>query len=124
MKTGQIQLKDYIYDLPDERIAKHPLPERTDSKLLVYKNGIEHSKFADLADHIPNGSHLVFNNTQVLPARIRMTKDSGARIEIFITEPISPHSDFQLAINARSPVVWKCIVGNSKRWKEGQVLNG
>ena len=100
MTSKQIHLSEYLYELPEERIAKFPLPVRSDSKLLVYKQNIGHSKFTDLLTHIPEGSHLIFNNTQVLPARIRMTKDSGAKIEIFLTEPVAPHSDFRTAVAA------------------------
>ncbi len=112
---------DYDYPLPEERIAKYPLPNRSDSKLLHYKNGeITERKFSDIVDLIPSDSLLVFNNTRVIRARIIMQKTTGARLEIFCLEPHSP-SDYERAFAVRGECDWSCIVGNLKRWKSGCV---
>lgn len=116
-----IDIQDYAYDLPDERIAKFPLAERSDSKLLVYRSGtITESRFRDIGDELPAGSLLVFNNTKVIRARIIMHKPSGARIEVFCLEPHAP-ADYERALAAVGSCEWSCIVGNSKKWKEGPV---
>ena len=86
-----IDINDFNYPLPEERIAKFPLECRSDSKLLVYRNGeISQSRFFSLAEELPQGSMLVFNNTKVIRARVIMHKPSGARIEVFCLEPHSP----------------------------------
>lgn len=116
-----IDINDYNYELPDERIAKFPLAERAGSKLLVYDNGtITESRFGSVADHLPEGAMLVFNNTRVVRARIVMHKASGARIEVFCLEPHRP-ADYERAFQQRGESEWSCIVGNLKKWKEGEV---
>ncbi|MBQ8493222.1 MAG: S-adenosylmethionine:tRNA ribosyltransferase-isomerase [Alistipes sp.] len=116
-----IDINDYNYELPDERIAKFPLEERTSSKLLIYDNGtIGESRFASVAEYLPKGAMLVFNNTRVVRARIVMHKASGARIEVFCLEPHRP-ADYERAFQQRGESEWSCIVGNLKKWKEGEV---
>ena len=116
-----IDINSFDYQLPDERIAKFPLENRTDSKLMVYRNGeISKSRFCNLAQHLPQGSMLVFNNTRVIRARVIMHKPSGARIEVFCLEPHNP-ADYERAFAAREQCEWSCIVGNVKKWKEGYV---
>lgn len=116
-----ICIEDYDYPLPEERIAKFPLPERTASNLLVWRDGeIEQRRFADLGDVLPEGSLLVFNNTKVIRARIIMHKPSGARVEVFCLEPCDP-ADYERAFSVKGACVWSCIVGNLKKWKEGYV---
>lgn len=116
-----IDINDYKYDLPEERIAKFPLAERSSSKLLVYQNGtISESRFACVADHLPANTLLVFNNTKVIRARVIMHKPSGARIEVFCLEPHSP-ADYERALSAHRTSTWSCIVGGSKKWKEGYI---
>ncbi|WP_027002047.1 S-adenosylmethionine:tRNA ribosyltransferase-isomerase [Hugenholtzia roseola] len=124
LKTPPVlSLTDYTYALPDERIAQFPLPERDASKLLVYKNGeIVHSNFQHLSHFIPNESTLFFNNTKVIPARLYFQKDTGAQIEIFLLAPLAPHSLVAQAMQQKGYAIWKCMIGNLKRWKEGQVL--
>ena len=117
-----IDINDYNYDLPDCRIAKFPLAERSQSKLMVYDNGtISESRFAHVADHLPEDAMLVFNNTRVVRARIIMHKASGARIEVFCLEPHSP-ADYENAFSVRGESEWSCVVGNLKKWKEGEVF--
>ena len=116
-----IDIGDYRYDLPDERIAKFPLEDRSASKLLVYRKGeISHTTFSDLAEQLPQKSLLVFNNTKVVRARLIMHKASGARIEVFCLEPHTP-ADYERAFAVRGECCWSCIVGNLKKWKEGFV---
>ncbi len=116
-----INIEDYDYPLPDERIAKFPLAERSASKLLICRGGeISERHFADLGDVLPEGSLLVFNNTKVIRARLVMHKASGARIEVFCLEPHDP-ADYERAFAVRDECVWSCIVGNLKKWKEGVV---
>lgn len=116
-----IDISDYDYPLPEERIARFPLPERSASKLLVWHGGaIGERRFADLADVLPAGQLLVFNNTRVIRARIIMHKPSGARVEVFCLEPHDP-ADYERAFAATGTCEWKCIVGNLKKWKEGYV---
>lgn len=117
-----IDINDYNYDLPDCRIAKFPLAERSQSKLMVYSNGeITESRFAHVADYLPEGAMLVFNNTRVVRARIIMHKASGARIEVFCLEPHSP-ADYENAFSVHEESEWSCVVGNLKKWKEGEIF--
>ena len=116
-----IDINDFDYPLPDERIAKFPLERRSDSKLLIYRNGeISQSHFHSLAEQLPVGSLLVFNNTKVIRARVIMHKPSGARIEVFCLEPHCP-ADYEHAFTVKGECEWSCIVGNLKKWKEGQI---
>jgi S-adenosylmethionine:tRNA ribosyltransferase-isomerase len=118
-----LSLDDYKYDLPEEKIAKTPLKNRSDSKLMVYKKGLlEHSVFHQIHKHIPENALLVFNNTRVIPARLHFVKDTGALIEIFLLEPVAPSVEMASAMLVKNQCSWKCMVGNQKRWKEGQLL--
>ncbi len=121
MHNRHIDMSDYDYPLPEERIAKYPLANRTDSKLLHFKNGeITERRFTDIVELLPSDSLLVFNNTKVIRARIIMHKSTGARVEIFCLEPHSP-ADYERAFAVRGECEWSCIVGNLKKWKEGEV---
>ena len=116
-----IDINDYDYPLPDERIAKFPLSERDSSKLLIYRGGeISERHFADIPSELPAGSLLVFNNTKVVRARLVMHKPSGARVEVFCLEPHAP-ADYEHAFSVKGECEWSCIVGNLKKWKEGAV---
>lgn len=122
MDRDKIQIADYDYPLPDERIAKFPLEDRDGSKLLIWnKGGISENLFRNINDVIPESSHLVFNNTKVIRARMIMHKPSGARIEVFCLEPHNP-ADHERAFSVKGRCEWKCIVGNSKKWKEGALV--
>jgi len=119
---GNIKIENYNYHLPEDRIAKFPLAKRDQSKLLVLNKGIiSEKKFNDIPDLLPQNSLLIFNETKVIRARMLFRKKTGALIEIFCLEPVLPSNDFQLAFQERSPVVWKCLVGNAKRWKSGDL---
>ncbi len=119
MKTKHIQISEYNYNLPDERIAKFPLPQRDTSKLLIYKQGeVAEDAFHNLPAHLPEGALMVFNNTRVIQARLHFRKETGAAIEIFILEPALPE-EYQENFLCRGRCEWFCLVGNLKKWKEG-----
>ena len=116
-----ILIADYNYPLPDERIAKYPLPERDHSKLLVYRDGqVSEDVFYHVGDYIPAHSLLVYNNTRVIQARLVFHKVSGARIEVFCLEPIAPH-DYQLSLSSTTGCTWKCMIGNAKKFRDAFV---
>ncbi|MCF6357285.1 MAG: S-adenosylmethionine:tRNA ribosyltransferase-isomerase [Draconibacterium sp.] len=114
-----IKIADFTYDLPESRIAKYPLAERDKSKLLVWKNDtIKQDNFNNCVEYIPKNAQLIFNNTRVIHARLFFRKETGAKIEIFCLEPVEP-ADYEIAFQEKEHVVWKCMVGNSKKWKAG-----
>ena len=113
----EIRIEDYSYDLPDDRIAKYPLPERDSSKLLKYTEGtVNEYRFRDIASLIPEGSLMIFNDTKVVPARLHFQRATGAHIEIFCLEPVFP-DEYATMFAVTGACRWKCIVGNVKRWK-------
>ena len=133
----EILIEEYNYPLPDERIAKYPLAERDQSKLLVYRDGqVSEDRFCRVGEYLPAGSLLIYNNTRVIQARLEFHKNSpnnpppsyttlhnstpsqGARIEIFCLEPLEPH-DYQLSLGSTDGCTWKCMIGNAKKWKTG-----
>ncbi len=117
----QISIEEFDYSLPDERIAKYPLGKRDESKLLVYKGQqISAHIFKDLADLLPEDALLVFNNTKVIQARMVFRKETGAQIEVFCLEPKEPN-DYALSFMQNQSCTWLCLIGNSKRWKEGRL---
>lgn len=116
----QINISDFSYNLPEERIAKFPLERRDASKLLKFEGGqISDNKFSDLPSLLPADAMMVFNETKVVPARLHFHRASGARIEIFCLEPNTP-ADYVSCFAAKASCRWKCIVGNVKRWKNGE----
>ena len=118
VNTPPLYIADFNYPLPDERIAKYPLPERDHSKLLVYRDGkVSEDLFYNVGDYIAPHSLLVYNNTRVIQARLEFHKPTGARIEVFCLEPLEPH-DYQLSLGSTTGCTWKCMVGNAKKWKE------
>lgn len=118
----QIHIADYAYPLTEDRIAKYPLPERDASKLLIYRDGaIEESVFRHLPGHLPWHRLMVFNDTRVVPARLFFRRESGARIEVFCLEPVKP-AEYNLSFAAADHCSWKCVIGNSKRWKDDEEL--
>lgn len=127
----KINLEDYTYHLPNERIAQNPLEKRDSSKLLVYQKGIiSHHHFAEISDFLSDDYTLYFNNTKVIPARLLFEKEvtqkgqngKGATIEIFLLHPVLPTADVSEAMLNTGKCNWKCVVGNLRRWKEGQIL--
>ncbi|MFR9523005.1 MAG: S-adenosylmethionine:tRNA ribosyltransferase-isomerase [Rikenellaceae bacterium] len=122
MSRESIDINQYDYALPEERIAKFPLASRSDSKLLIYRNGaISQSRFERIGEELPVGSLMVFNNTKVIRARLIMHKESGSRIEVFCLEPHAP-ADYERAFAVQGQCEWSCIVGNLKRWKQGEIF--
>ena len=118
-ETKHIQIKDFNYDLPEERIAKFPLAERDHSKLLIYRHGqVSEDIFTALPDYLPQGALMIFNNTKVIQARLHFRKETGALIEVFCLEPFQPH-DYSLMFQQTRHCSWLCMVGNLKKWKEG-----
>ncbi len=117
-----ISIKYYDYDLAREKIAQFPTEQRDKSKLLIYQKGIiQESHFYRIPYYIPDNSLMIFNNTKVISARITFHKETGAKIEIFCLEPIAPHSEIRLAFQQKTYAVWKCFIGNSRRWKSGKL---
>lgn len=117
----EIHIEDYNYGLEDSRIAKYPLAERDQSKLLHYRRGnVREYVFRDLPSLISPGSLMVFNDTKVVPARLHFQRESGAHIEIFCLEPVSP-AEYATAFAATGSSSWKCVLGNAKKWK-GDIL--
>lgn len=119
--TKHIKISEYDYPLPDDRIAKFPLQIRDQSKLLVYNKGnISDTHFTSLPDYLEKGELMIFNNTKVIQARLHFHKQTGALIEIFCLEPASP-SDYALSFQQRGKCSWLCMIGNLKKWKDGQL---
>lgn len=122
METKHIHIKDYSYDLPDERIAKYPLPQRDHSKLLLYRHGdVSEDIFYNIVNYLPKGALMVFNNTRVIQARLHFRKSTGALIEVFLLEPFAP-ADYEQMFQTNGACSWLCMIGNLKKWK-GETLS-
>ena len=117
-----LRIADYDYPLPDERIAKHPLTQREQCKLLYYKCGepLQERRFWEVPSLLPEHATLIYNNTRVINARLRFHKETGSTIEIFCLEPVLPR-DYEQIFQTTGHCVWQCLVGNSKRWKHGSL---
>ena len=123
IQMPNLPIQAFDYPLPESKIAQFPLANRHDSKLLVYKEGnLQHDSFRNLADFLPEDSLLIFNNTKVIPARIPLLKENGVAIELFLLHPISDAAPTEQLMESKGEIVWECLVGNKKRWKEGDVL--
>jgi S-adenosylmethionine:tRNA ribosyltransferase-isomerase len=115
-----LNTEDFNYELPDDRIAQYPLAQRDHSKLLIYNNGtITKDIFYNITRYIPSQSLLVFNDSKVIHARLLFRKDTGSLVEIFCLEPAA--QELQTAFQQKGNCEWKCLVGNNKRWKSGQL---
>lgn len=120
MKYNNLLIEDFTYILAEERIARYPLPGRDESKLLVYKEGnIDQTIYKNLADHLPERSFLVFNNTKVVEVRLLFTKATGSTIELFCLEPAGNYTDITTAMSQHGSVKWKCLIGGAKKWQDG-----
>ena len=125
MEIPKIDLRDYEYTLPEERIAKFPLEKRDHSKLLHFKSEqIQHFQFFNIPDLLPADTLLVYNDTKVIPARLIFQRESGAKIEIFLLAPVAPTTVIPEIMLAKHPVIWKTMIGNAKKWKDREVLQG
>lgn len=123
MHPGELSISAYTYQLPDEKIAQHPLSERDQSKLLVYRSGnITDEKFCNLATQLTSGTLLVFNTTRVVRARLQLKRSTGAAIEVFCTDAADTSKDFAQTLLQRGSVQITAFVGNAKRWKDDEVL--
>jgi S-adenosylmethionine:tRNA ribosyltransferase-isomerase len=123
MDPKNISIADFDYHLPENKIAKYPLPLRDSSKLLLYKKGkISSGVFKNITDHLPGDSLIIFNNTKVIEARIKFLKETGGIIEIFCLEPDARYAEITSAMRQTRSVFWKCLVGGASKWKHEQIL--
>ncbi|MDP2187297.1 MAG: S-adenosylmethionine:tRNA ribosyltransferase-isomerase [Sphingobacteriaceae bacterium] len=122
LHPADLSISNFSYDLPQARIAQHPLAQRDQSKLLQYQQSvISDHRFTDLPNLLPSDALLLFNNTRVVQARLLFRKESGGLIELFCLEPILPSPEVQTAMQATTEAEWLCLVGNNKRWKSGML---
>ena len=118
MHPKKLLISDYSYKLPEEKIAKYPLPQRDESKLLIYENGkIKEDIYFNLDEYLPSETLLVFNNTKVIEARLLFQKSTGSIIELFCLEPADEYKDITTAMMQKKKVIWKCLLGGAKKWK-------
>lgn len=123
MHPKDISIAEFTYHLPDEKIAVFPLEERDASKLLVYKQGnLSQDVYRNIANHIPANSLLLFNNTKVIQARILFQKPTGGTIEIFCLEPYETVKEYNVIMNRKEKIRWKCMIGGASKWKEGPLI--
>jgi S-adenosylmethionine:tRNA ribosyltransferase-isomerase len=123
MHPSELRIEDFTYELPDERVARYPLPERDSSKLLEYKDGkITEDIYRNIADHIPAGALMLFNQAKVVHARLGFRKPTGGAIEVFCLSPHAQYADVQTAMQQKGSVLWECLVGGAAKWKDGVVL--
>ena len=126
MESGPLtlQIADFDYTLPEDRIAAQPLPNREDSKLLVYRHGsLSDSHYRNIAEQLPVDGLMFFNNTRVIGARILFSKPTGGVIEIFLLQPADRSLALEQALQQHSPVEWKCLIGGASKWKAGMILS-
>jgi S-adenosylmethionine:tRNA ribosyltransferase-isomerase len=120
---NEVRMSDYLYALPQERIALFPLKDRDASRLLFYQKGeIAHYQFRDITKLVPSNSTLYFNNSKVIQARLHFEKDTGATVEVFLLHPVHPGTLLLDAMQSQRTCAWQCTIGNVKRWKDHDVL--
>lgn len=123
MHPKELSVHDFTYELPEQKIARYPLPERDSSRLLIYKEGaIQEAIYRDIYQHLPPDSLLIFNNTKVVAARLLFQKPTGAVVEIFCLEPPPQYADMTTAMTQKGKVTWICLIGGASKWKPGQIL--
>lgn len=123
MHPRNLAIQDFTYELPEGRIAQHPLSRRDDSKLLIYRSGkLSEDTYRNISAHIPPQSLLIFNDTRVIAARLKFKKPSGGVIEIFCLSPHDQYADITSAMLQRGRVWWNCLIGGASKWKHGMVL--
>jgi len=123
ISNTNLSLEDFDYSLPEEKIAQFPLEQRDSSKLLIWKDGIlSQDIFSEIDHYLPDNCILVFNDTKVIRARLLFSKITGALIEIFCLEPISPVKELQSALSQRGNATWECLIGSLKRWRSGRLV--
>jgi S-adenosylmethionine:tRNA ribosyltransferase-isomerase len=124
MDPKKICIEDYSYSLPEEKIAKFPLPERDASRVLIYREGnISEDIYKNIGRHLPSNSLIIFNNTKVVEARILFQKPTGGLIEVFCLEPGDQYPDVTSAMLAQGNAHWKCLIGGASKWKHGMTLD-
>ncbi|HRO84817.1 MAG TPA: S-adenosylmethionine:tRNA ribosyltransferase-isomerase [Niabella sp.] len=118
-----LSIEDFIYTLPEEKIAFYPLREREASKLLIYNKGeISEDTYRYIDKYLPAESLMVFNNTKVVEARMLFQKPTGGMIEIFCLDPHEQYPDVSAAMAIKKRVKWLCLIGGASKWKKGMVL--
>jgi S-adenosylmethionine:tRNA ribosyltransferase-isomerase len=123
MDPRNIRIHDYSYFLPEEKIARYPVATRDSSKLLIYKAGnIQEDVYKNIASHLPENAHIIFNDTKVIEARLHFQKPTGGVIEIFCLEPSDQYPDITTAMTQHSTVLWNCLIGGASKWKHGMIL--
>ncbi len=123
MHPKELSVHDFTYELPEQQIARYPLPERDSSRLLIYKQGaLQESIYRNIYQHLPPDSLLIFNNTKVVAARLLFQKPTGAVVEIFCLEPPPQYADMTTAMTQKGKVTWICLIGGASKWKPGQIL--
>jgi len=121
--SRKLLIDEFDYQLPEESIAQFPLEKRDASKLLVYRNGqILHDGFQNISNYLSCDDLLVFNDTKVIPARLFFQKPTGSTIQVFLLEPVEPYTQMERALESSESLSWNCIIGNLKKWKEGEEL--
>ena len=111
-----IPVARFQYHLPEAAIAQEPLPERDHSRLLQFRSGqVSHHIFKQLPELLTDPALLVFNDTKVIPARLWFHNEQGARIEIFLLKELE-HDE------TGSLYIWECMVGNRRKFREGETL--
>ena len=112
----EIRIADYDYKLPDEQIARHPLP-RGEARLLIYDgHNIDESNYRFLPDVLSANAHLIFNETRVVQARLLFPKNEQTTIEVFCLEPAEALS-VEEAMQKKERIQFKCLVGGARKWK-------
>jgi S-adenosylmethionine:tRNA ribosyltransferase-isomerase len=120
---GTLSIKDFTYELPEERIARYPAEQRDASKLLIYRDGkISEKIFYGISEEIPANALLVFNNTRVVRARLLLQRISGATVEIFCTDAADSAVDFVKLLQSKSEIMIRAFIGNGRRWKLDEAL--
>ena len=123
MDPRNISISDYSYSLPEERIAKYPLPDRDSSNLLIYEGeNVRQDIYKNVASYLPEDSLIVFNDTKVIEARLHFQKATGGIIEVFCLEPADQYPDVTTAMAQQKKVYWKCLIGGASKWKHGMIL--
>ena len=136
MHPKDLSILDFNYDLPASKIASYPLEQRDASKLLVYGAGvhdagahnfgtgaaqISETTYSKLDEVLPSNTLLIHNDTKVVAARLFFEKENGSTIEIFCLEPADIYKDITTAMLTKKEVLWGCLIGGAKKWKEGSL---
>lgn len=117
-----IDMADFTYDLPDERVALFPVERRDHSKLLVYKAGeINHKQFYEIGEELDAETVLVFNDTKVIAARLFFKTESGALVEVLLLNPVN--EELTVALQNTERCIWQAMIGNKRKLKSNTKLS-